>query len=811
MLDDVPDIGIPVVSPSDETMERMLLAMIVADNGVIDAITDLSPDVFFDPVNQAIFEACRDLRSEGRPINLVTLRGESHGIRLGDGSDVSDYLRSVSLAGERPDARDIARNLKDLATRRALMRVGDAILEMAQNYRTKPAAVVHEALKQLDAIDAQSKPAGKTLWTVAEAIDDFLETISSGEVPDTISSGLATLDKMTGGFRPGEYWLLAGRPSMGKAQPLSSQVLLASGEWRQMRDIKIGDELASIDGRPSNVIAIHPQGAKQVFKMMLKDGRSTECCADHLWKVMYRDWDAPRVLSTATIIEMLKRKRYHKRLSIDLASGAHGSGDNELPLDPYLLGAMIANGGLTRGSLILTTPYDSVIRKVQDLVFADGLELKPRGDFGWCVSSGRQGGAPNPIIETIRKLGLWGLKSEEKFIPAEYLRSTIAARTLLLQGLMDGDGWVEKFGAMRYGTSSAKLASGIQALVRSLGGLATVSERSPKYSHKGEKKSGKTAYVVNMTFADGSPFVSVPAKLARVKPLKSAYLSILSVEPSRVTDAQCITVSHPSQLYVTDDYIVTHNSSLAVSLALGAARAKRGVMMFSLEMPVRSLSARMASEAARGQKSHVPYSAALAMNLSQHQGEELARHAMAVRDIDMVIDEQAALTASEIAARVRKHKEANPNLGLVIVDHIGKVNPSKRYAGNRTAEMTEISNRLAEIAKSERVCVLALSQLNRQVEGRDNKRPGLSDLRDSGSLEQDADVVLFAYRGAYYLERTKEDDDVKEMARTAMLAELMNRLEVGVAKNRNGQTGSVDLYVDMAYNYVRDLEQHDAS
>lgn len=459
MLDDMPSF---TVSPSDLVAERGLLALIIADNATMDRISDLKSEDFYDPTNQAIFDICRELRAERRPINLVTIKGQAHGVRLGDGQDVAEYLRGISLAGEIPDARDIVQNLRELSTRRALMRIGEALSEMAQNYRAKTNDAVIETVRQLDTIADSSKPAGKTLWTVAEAVDEFLRSISNGEVPDTISSGVKSLDAVTGGFRPGEYWLLAGRPSMGK-------------------------------------------------------------------------------------------------------------------------------------------------------------------------------------------------------------------------------------------------------------------------------------------------------------------------------------------------------SSLAVALALGAGRAERGVMLFSLEMSIRSLAARIVSEAARREKAHVPYSRALAMDITQAQAESLVRHGLAVSTIDMTIEEQAGLTVSEIAARVRKQKEANPNLGLVIVDHIGKITPSSRYSGNRTAEMTEISTKLSEIAKSERVCLLALSQLNRQVESRENKRPGMSDLRDSGSLEQDADVIMFAYRGAYYLERTKEDDPDKEAVRQSMLDELQNKLEVVVAKNRNGQPASVELYVDMAFNYIADL------
>jgi replicative DNA helicase len=140
----------------------------------------------------------------------------------------------------------------------------------------------------------------------------------------------------------------------------------------------------------------------------------------------------------------------------------------------------------------------------------------------------------------------------------------------------------------------------------------------------------------------------------------------------------------------------------------------------------------------------------------------------------------------------------------VIIDHIGFMTPSNRYRGNRVHEVSEISAGLQRLAKSEVVSVLALHQLNRGTEGRDNKRPQLADLRDSGSLEQDADLVMFAYRSAYYLERMKFDDPDDEAERAQKLEAARNELEVGIAKSRNGPTGTVELYCDMAANAVRD-------
>jgi replicative DNA helicase len=249
-------------------------------------------------------------------------------------------------------------------------------------------------------------------------------------------------------------------------------------------------------------------------------------------------------------------------------------------------------------------------------------------------------------------------------------------------------------------------------------------------------------------------------------------------------------------------------SALAVAFGRRAARAGHGVMVFSLEMTTRQWMARMVTDACWSRESPISYAAALRGKLDERERETFAGGARSLRDLAILIEEQSGLSAADIAARVRHGAEVlgrrGSRLALVIVDHLGKVRPSSRYRGQKVHEVAEISDAMAHLAKSERVAVLALHQLNRAVEGRENKRPTLADLRDAGNLEQDADIVLFAYRAAYYLERIKGDTPEDESERLAKLEAKRHSLEVAIAKNRNGPTGTVELYCDMAANAIRD-------
>jgi replicative DNA helicase len=249
-------------------------------------------------------------------------------------------------------------------------------------------------------------------------------------------------------------------------------------------------------------------------------------------------------------------------------------------------------------------------------------------------------------------------------------------------------------------------------------------------------------------------------------------------------------------------------SAMALAQARRAASAGYGVLFFSLEMSTRACMLRMAADAAWSHDCSVAYQSARANKLDGRQRAAYERGANSLIGLPLMIDERAGLTVSDIASATRRAAEhfarQGRRLDQVIIDHIGFLVPSNRYKGNRVHEVSEITAGLQRLAKSEQVAVLALHQLNRAVEGRDNKRPTLADLRDSGSVEQDADLVMFCYRAAYYLERMKFDDRQDEADRLRKLGETRNDLEIIIAKQRHGPTGTVDLFCDMAANAIRD-------
>lgn len=247
-------------------------------------------------------------------------------------------------------------------------------------------------------------------------------------------------------------------------------------------------------------------------------------------------------------------------------------------------------------------------------------------------------------------------------------------------------------------------------------------------------------------------------------------------------------------------------SAVATTCLLRAAKAKHGCMFFSLEMTAKQLGARILTDITYSADRPIYYEDILNRRIDGQAKQRLQGAREFLSTLPIAIEEQRGLTISDIVTRARKQAAKWDNEGgsldVIFVDHMLLVKASQRYAGNRVREVAEISDGLASLAKELNAAVVALCQLNRGVEGRDIKRPALSDLRDSGAIEEDASTVTFIYRPAYYLEQMRAEGEA-EQKRQAALENSRNLLELIVAKNRNGSVGIVDVFVDIGANAVR--------
>lgn len=254
------------------------------------------------------------------------------------------------------------------------------------------------------------------------------------------------------------------------------------------------------------------------------------------------------------------------------------------------------------------------------------------------------------------------------------------------------------------------------------------------------------------------------------------------------------------QLYVVAGRPGMGKSAFMCSSLRRTAQSGKGVAIISLEMTAEEIAARCVSDALDSLKA--PFFGNITKGLlSPEQRADVEAASDSFAGLPLIIDDSPRLTWPEIASRARRAKAefeaAGYPLAVVCIDHMGLVTPSDRYAGNKVAEAGEVSNGARSLAKELDCCVLLLCQLSRDVEKRDDKRPTLSDLRWSGEIEQDAHVVAFLYREAYYLANDANADPY-------MMQEAKHKLEFLIRKNRNDEASDVRLWCSIGHSSVRD-------
>jgi replicative DNA helicase len=260
---------------------------------------------------------------------------------------------------------------------------------------------------------------------------------------------------------------------------------------------------------------------------------------------------------------------------------------------------------------------------------------------------------------------------------------------------------------------------------------------------------------------------------------------------------------HPSDLIIIAGRPGMGKTALATNMAFHAARLwgqdaadgvepKRGapVLLFSLEMAAAQLSARILSE-----QTEIEMRKIRTGRFTDAEWDRFVQTSQRLGSLPLFIDDTGGISIAQIAARARRLKREK-HIGLVMVDYLQLVEPSRRFE-NRVQEISDVTKGLKALAKELSVPVVALSQLSRGVDSRDDKRPVLSDLRESGSIEQDADVVMFVYREEYYLKSREPEAGTPDYDKwVEKLDRVHNRAEVMVEKHRHGPTNKVELFFD---------------
>ncbi|MGI9595194.1 MAG: replicative DNA helicase [Acidimicrobiales bacterium] len=817
MSDSPPPVVPTRVPPSNLRAEESVLgAMLLSREAIAEVVETLDPDHFYKPAHGHLYDAVMGLYGAGQPVDAVTVAEELQ--RAGLLEEIGGPSLLLDLQASTPaisNAAHYAKIVEEHALLRRLISVSNEIAEIAYGVPDDVIKAIDDAESRMFEV-AQRRVTNTTalIKDLLSANLDRLETLyERGDAITGTQTGYLDLDEMLAGLQPNALYVIGARPAMGKALALDTPLPTPEG-WTTMGEVKAGDQLFDEAGMPTTVTYKSPVYVDHdCFEVVFDDGSTIVADAEHQWFTWdHQAWESDRERDTrdrrgsvdhpeSARDQSHERSRPKTRTTVEIAETLRvGSDDRpnhripvtaplerpnaDLPLDPYLLGVWLGAGHWGKPE-ITTTDSELVDSFETDGWLLDEASTQRSGRATTYTIRSRnddqRDGQPGgrtvlAFTHALQECGLWASRpnrstpSVTKHIPREYLRSSVKQRLALLQGLMDIDGSVVRGQTTcQISLSNRRLIDDTRELALSLGYKAGALRH---------KTSNRGTDVWTLDFSSPDPVFRLARKcdsqtLVDRPNSTTRWRTIVDVRSVSTVPVQCVTVDSPSHLYLAGPEMVpTHNTAFALGMAANAAmKDGKPVLFFSLEMSQLELSQRILCSEALVDSSRVRTG-----HIEEPEWNRISHAVGRLAEAPIYIDDNPQTSVMEIRAKARRLKSRVGDLGMVVVDYV-QLMSGRASAESRQVEVSEISRGLKILARELEAPVVALAQLNRGLEQRVDKRPMLSDLRESGSLEQDADVVMFLYRDEVY------DDQSPDRG----VAEVI------VAKHRNGPTGKAKL------------------
>jgi replicative DNA helicase len=671
--------------PQDLAAEQSVLGgMLLSKDAIADVVEVVRGHDFYRPAHELTFEAILDLYGRGEPADAVTVsaelqkRGELG--RVGGAPYLHTLLQSVPTAA---NAGYYAKIVRETAVLRRLIEAGTKIVQMGYAGDGDSDDIVDAAQVEVyNVTDRRTSEDYLPLSAIMEGTLDEIEAIGSrgGEMVG-VPTGFADFDELTNGLHAGQMIVLAARPAVGKALALDTPLPTPTG-WTTMGDVRVGDQLLGADGRPTTVVAATDvMTARPCYEVEFADGTVIVADAEHQWSTVSDAAERETVRTTRQLAATLfrttddgvdPRHRVRNVAPLDLPTA-------ELPLPPYAVGV----------SLALACAPGSVTAEVS-------VQLEDHG-----VSD-------DAIPALVGGVG------------AVYLRASTGQRRDLLAGVLDQLGEVTARGCVQLVGLPSGPAAQVAELVAGLG-------------HQCRLVTGHDDRVELTLCADADVFriESKALEHKRLRQLRSldSQRAVVDVRAVASVPVRCVEVDSRDHLYLASrSMIPTHNSTLGLDVARSAAiKNNMATCIFSLEMSRNEITMRLLSAEAR-----VPLHHMRTGRLTDDDWTRLARRMGEVPNAPLFIADSPNMSMMEIRAKCRRLKQRN-DLKLVIIDYLQLMSSGKRVE-SRQQEVSEFSRAIKLLAKELEVPVIAISQLNRGSEQRTDKKPQMSDLRESGCL-----------------------------------------------------------------------------
>ncbi|MCH9641097.1 MAG: replicative DNA helicase [Actinomycetia bacterium] len=751
--------------PQDPAAEQAVLGgMLLSKDAIADVLEKLRPGDFYRPANQNVYDAILDLYGRGEPADAVTVAAEldRRGLlrRVGGAPYLHTLISTVPTAA---NAGYYAGIVSEKALLRRLVEAGTRVVQYG--YAGAEGADVNEVVDRAQAeiynvTERRTAEDFVALESLLQPTMDEIDAIASqGGISRGVPTGFVELDELTNGLHPGQMVVIAARPGMGKALSLATPLPTPAG-WTTMGRVGVGDLLLGADGRPTRVVAAtEVMQGRPCYEVEFSDGTVIVADEQHQWLTEARasrkaaqsaggnsdenQKASSAIRTTSEIATTLCCPTIDHRPNHSVANAAPiQAPDRDLLVPPYTLGVWLGSGYTTPAQLTAADP------EIAMRIEADALD-------------------PDTLQGRLRAIGALGVKN----IPAGYLRASEAQRRALLAGLLDADGTVTAVGSAQFSATHPRLAADVAELIVSLGYWCQT-ESTPVH-RRAEESS--TAYTLTFTTDDvifGMQRKAILHKERRAGALPARHTSrfIVDVRAVASVPVRCVEVDNADHMYLAGRAMVpTHNSTLGLDFMRSCSiKNHQSSVVFSLEMSKSEIVMRLLSAEAK-----IKLADMRAGRMTDDDWTRLARRMSEISEAPLYIDDSPNLTMMEIRAKARRLSQ-KADLRLIVVDYLQLMTSGKKVE-SRQQEVSEFSRQLKLLAKELEVPVVAMSQLNRGPEQRTDKKPMLADLRESGAIEQDADMVVLLHRPDAF-----ERDDPRG-----------GEADLIVAKHRNGPTKTI--------------------
>jgi replicative DNA helicase len=820
-----------LIPPQNIEVEEAILGGILLDPEAYGRVAELLvPNAFYIPAHGHIYQAAIELHASGLPTDLLNVSNWLADNQLlekvgGQNKLVQLVERTVSAV----NVDSLAVLLMDKYMRRELIQAGNVVGQLGYDMG-KPLEQVLDQAEQKVLNVTQVRPQSG-LTPVSEIVLQTYQDIEARHqelTPPGLTCDFADLDAMTGGFQRSDLIIVAGRPSMGKCLAYDAEIVLADGSISSIESLyqQQNAQLLTLQNnwqftwtRPSNYV---DDGIKPVFRVKTRLGREIETTLTHPFLTL----DGWQPLSALTVGEKIAVPRIVPVF-----------GQNPLPeCAVIILGYLIGDGNLEQSNVAESpsspnpslTPLSSAMEKSGKSTKRSLLPPLPLRGEGWgegkcneprlkLISGNLLSRIPrftniNSVIQQelmnavqdfgestlqdwLKSLDLGSNLPENQLVPAVIFQLPKRQLATFLSCLFASGGWITVAGTEQpeigFETVSKKLAQQVQHLLLRFGVMAGLTLKLVS-----RQDLNSPGWQINITDA-----ISIHAFMAEIGiggqkeattdnlPLQASNQSqvywdeIVEIESVGCKQVYDLTIPDTHNFVAND--ICVHNTAISLNIAYNMALLHQlPILVFSLEMSKEQLVQRMLAGEARVDSNRLR-----AGRISQNEWEQVYAAIAKISELPIYIDDTANMMVMQMRSQARRlQAETGKPLGLIMLDYLQLMEGS---SDNRVQEISKITRSLKGLARELNVPIIALSQLSRSVEARNNKRPMMSDLRESGSIEQDADLVIMLYRDAYYNPDTPDRD----------ITELI------VTKHRNGPTGVVKLVFDPGLTKFKNLAQ----